>query len=51
VGIIVFLNDYAKVERIISHLKLTFETEWPPPPQVLQQELMRAAEENGEETE
>ena len=50
-GFIVFLNDYAEVERIISHLKLTFEAEWPPPPQVLQQELMRAAWENGEETE
>jgi hypothetical protein len=50
-GIIVFLNDYAEVERIISHLKLAFEAEWPLPPQVLQQELMREAEKNGEETE
>ena len=50
-GIIVFLNDCAEVERIISHLKLTFEAERPLPAKVLQQKLVRAAEKNGEETE
>jgi hypothetical protein len=29
--IIAFLTDYAVVERIINHLKLTFEAERPPP--------------------
>jgi hypothetical protein len=32
----------------IRHLKLTFEAERPPPPQVAQYELLMAAEEWGE---
>ncbi len=34
--------------KIIDHLKLTFMAERPPPSQVVQQELMMAAEERGE---
>jgi hypothetical protein len=36
------------VDRIIAHLKLTFDAERPPPPQVVQQELLMAAEEHEE---
>ena len=43
--IIAFLTDYAVVDRIIHHLKLTFVAERPPPPH--QQELLMAAEEKG----
>jgi hypothetical protein len=39
---------YSVVDRIITHLKLTFHAERPPPPQVLHQELLMAAEERGE---
>ncbi|MBC7350264.1 MAG: acid--CoA ligase [Candidatus Aminicenantes bacterium] len=33
--LIAFLTDYAVVDRIIHHLKLTFVAERPPPPQVV----------------
>ena len=42
--IIAFLTDYAVVDRIINHLKLTFVAERPPPPRVAYQELLMAAE-------
>jgi transposase len=42
--IISFLTDYAVVDRIIDHLKLTFFAERPPPPQVAYQEVLVAAE-------
>ncbi|MCJ7581631.1 MAG: hypothetical protein MUP98_13975 [Candidatus Aminicenantes bacterium] len=42
--IIAFLIDYAAVDRIINHLKLTFLAERPPPPQVASLELLVAAE-------
>ena len=42
--IIAFLTDYAVVDRIIHHLKLTFVAERPPPPQMAFQELFMAAE-------
>ena len=32
--IIAFITDYAVVDRIINHLKLTFMAERPPPPHV-----------------
>ncbi|MEW5901298.1 MAG: hypothetical protein AB1715_07545, partial [Acidobacteriota bacterium] len=32
--IIAFLTDYAVVDRIINHLKLTFVAERPPPPRL-----------------
>ncbi|MGD2295094.1 MAG: acid--CoA ligase [Candidatus Aminicenantes bacterium] len=44
--IIAFITDYAVVDRIINHLKLTFVAERPPP-QSVQQELLMAAEESG----
>lgn len=36
------------IDKIIRHLKLTFQTERPPPPQVLQHELLMVAEDRGE---
>jgi hypothetical protein len=42
--IISFLTDWAVVDRIIGHLKLTFVAERPPPPRIACQELLMAAE-------
>jgi len=42
--IISFLTDYAVVDRIIDHLKLTFVAERPPPPHIAYQEVLMAAE-------
>ena len=42
--IIAFLTDYAVVDRIIAHLKLTFVADKPPPPHLAYQELLMAAE-------
>jgi hypothetical protein len=42
--IIAFLTDYAVVDRIIDHLKLTFVAERPPPPHIAYQEHLMAAE-------
>jgi hypothetical protein len=43
--IIAFLTDYAVVDRIINHLKLSFVADRPPPPpQVAFQEYLMAAE-------
>jgi len=41
-------TDYSGVDKIINHLKLSFQAERPPPPQVAQQQLLMAAEESGE---
>jgi hypothetical protein len=46
--VIAFLTDYAVVDRIIDHLKLTFVAERPPPPQIAYQEVLLAAEAGGE---
>ena len=46
--IIAFIEDHKVIDRIIAHLKLTFEAERPPPPQVAQHELLMAAEEREE---
>ena len=46
--IISFIEQPKIIDRIIAHLELTFEAERPPPPRVLQQELLIAAEESGE---
>ncbi len=46
--VIAFITDYSVVDKIINHLKLTFLAERPPPPRVLQQELLMAAEEKGD---
>ena len=42
--IIAFLTDYAVVDRIINHFKLTFVEAKPPPSQVVSQQLLMAAE-------
>jgi hypothetical protein len=42
--IIAFLSDYAVVDRIITHLKLTFVADKPPPPHLAYQEILVAAE-------
>jgi hypothetical protein len=47
--VIAFLTDYAVVDRIIDHLKLTFVAERPPPPPHLAyQEHLMAAEPGGD---
>jgi hypothetical protein len=46
--VIAFLTDYAVVDRMIDHLKLTFVAERPPPPQMAFQELLMAAEDPAE---
>jgi len=46
--IIAFIEEPKIIDRIIGHLKLTFEAERPPPPHNVQQELLMAAEERGE---
>jgi hypothetical protein len=38
--VIAFLTDYAVVDRIINHLKLTFVAERPPPPRFAYQEVL-----------
>ena len=40
---VAFLTEYTVVDRIIEHLRLTFVTDRPPPPQAAYQELMMAA--------
>ncbi|MGB6866179.1 MAG: transposase, partial [Candidatus Aminicenantaceae bacterium] len=42
--IIAFITDYAVVDRIIHHLKLTFVAERPPPPHVGYQEILVVGE-------
>jgi hypothetical protein len=42
--VIAFLTDYAVVDRIIDHLKLTFFAERPPPPRIAYQAVLMAAE-------
>jgi len=42
--VIAFLTDFSVVDRIIHHLKLTFVPDKPPPPRVVYQELLMAAE-------
>jgi hypothetical protein len=46
--VIPFFTDYAVVERIIDHLKLTFLAERPPPPHMAYQEVLLAAEQSAE---
>jgi len=38
--VIAFIMDYAVVDRIINHLKLTFVAERPPPPHMASQEFL-----------
>jgi len=46
-SIISFIEEPKTINRIIRHLELTFEAERPPPPRVVQQDLLIAAEESG----
>jgi hypothetical protein len=46
--IVSFIEKPKTIDRIIRHLKLTFEAERPPPPHHVQQELLMAAEEKSE---
>src|SRR4030042_851538 len=46
--IIAFLTDYAVVDRIIDHLKLTFVASKPPPPHISSKELLLTAESSAE---
>jgi hypothetical protein len=46
--VIAFLTDYAVVDRIIDHLKLTFVADKPTPPHIVYQELLMAAESSAE---
>ena len=46
--IIAFITEYAVVDRIIDHLKLTFVAAKPPPSHVFEQVALTAAEESGE---
>jgi len=39
-----FITDFAVVDRIIDHLKLTFIAERPPPTHLAYQEVLMAAE-------
>jgi len=47
-SVISFIEEPKTIDRIIRHLELTFEAERPPPPRVVQQDLLMAAEEKGE---
>jgi hypothetical protein len=42
--IIAFITDFPVVDKIINHLKLTFSAAKPPPPRMISQELLMAAE-------
>jgi hypothetical protein len=46
--VIAFLTDYAAIDRIIDHLKLTFVADRPPPPHIAYREILMAAEAGGE---
>jgi len=48
IKIISFIEDHKVIYKIIAHLKLTFMAERPPPPQILQHELLLATEERDE---
>jgi len=42
--VIAFITDYAVVDRLINYHKLTFVAERPPPPHIVYQEVLMAAE-------
>jgi hypothetical protein len=46
--VVAFLTEYAVVNRIIRHLKLTFVAEKPPPGQIFEQVALMPAEESGD---
>jgi len=46
--VVAFITEYAVVDRIIDHLKLTFVAEKPPSSRVIEQVVLMAAEERAE---
>ena len=46
--VVAFITEYAVVDRIMEHLKLTFVAEKPPPAHVFEQVALIAAEERGD---
>jgi len=42
--VVAFLTEYAVVDRIINHLKLTFVADRPPPPRIAYQEYLLDAD-------
>ena len=46
--VIAFIGEPKVIDKIIKHLKLTFEAERPPPPHNVQHELLTVAEEREE---
>jgi hypothetical protein len=46
--IIAFITEYAVVDRIIDHLKLTFVADKPPPSHVFTEVALMEAEESGD---
>ncbi len=46
-SIISFIEERKVIDKIIHHLKLSFQAERPPPPQVIRQELLMAVEDMG----
>jgi hypothetical protein len=46
--VISFITDFPVVHKIINHLKLTFSAAKPPPPRMISQELLMAAEAGSE---
>lgn len=46
--VIFFIEESKVTDSIVASLKLTFEAERPPPPQVFHQELLMAKEESAE---
>ena len=38
--VIAFITDYAVIDKIINHLKLTFVADRPPPPHIAYQEIL-----------
>jgi len=42
--VVAFITDYAAVDRIVDHLKLTFAAAKPPPSQAAFQEILMAAD-------
>jgi len=47
-NVVAFITNYAAVDRIIDHLKLTFVAEKPPPSCVFEQVALMAAEQRME---
>ncbi|MDH4257345.1 MAG: acid--CoA ligase [Candidatus Aminicenantes bacterium] len=46
--VISFIEDLKAIDKIICHLKITFQAERPPPSHAIHQELLTVAEENRE---